>query len=722
MLKFAKIISGHSNKKKKEDISALRKSADTLKDYSDISIVDKIDQTNHANSSILNQIDVTSTDNNSNVESSTYAVEDPVWSTIEWNVQSFGIDEASIITSNVWNDDNQQQVRNIRNINRKDGILRDDFEENVWADVQIVSSIPGSSFTATELSNNIVQSVDNKTPLTLHEKVGQFVQETLRNQELLTPPCLLTPPNMENVPLFPSTKESIGPKNRSVHKNKTINYKGYSSEIDQMDHFNVDVSFGLSIRSSFDDLLTKSTKDDKDSTYNANVDRCENLVTGNKKIGENISSELKESIDFAGYSYIEDTKISEQEVNHEGNLARTKNIQNDIMFLENCDIINNSDDFEVLNNEKSRLGLAINFDHLGSPSDMASLWITVLGMPDNSKTIYQSIDEMSPSIEDLVYSAQESLDARLTWMSIIETWDYKNGAGFSWRGSQIQSLYLKSILPIYRIGPANKLPASELLGDKNIIHSPMSVTSINQTSDKVTILNDNLSEGDVDVKQDDSDVSENSIEFNQDSSVSASEFSLLDCINSQTAIVPASLQKSDIIFGFEELIGLDFTTEHPSLAKKIDDSIKLQKTPDQFQMFIEFANGNMDSQSSLHLYDHETNSSFTSISSDFGEFVSAENVQAVSEHSSSLSEFEEIVSSVNDDNSTLKQDTCNNSPESTSQQDTCNNSPESTSQQDTWMSLSDLSFLEYITISSRKPHQDLLLDFNNFISLKSTTK
>ncbi|CAG8792865.1 4414_t:CDS:1, partial [Racocetra fulgida] len=189
MLKLAKIISGHSNKKKKEDISALRKSADTLKDYSAISIVDKIDQTNHTNSSILNQIDVTSTDNSSNVESSTYAVEDPVWSTIEWNIQSFGIDEVSIITSNVWNDDNQQQVRNIRNSNSKDGILRDDFEENVWADVQIVSSTPGSSFTATELSNNIVQSVDHKTPLTLHKKVGQ---ETLRNQGLLTPP------NMEN--------------------------------------------------------------------------------------------------------------------------------------------------------------------------------------------------------------------------------------------------------------------------------------------------------------------------------------------------------------------------------------------------------------------------------------------------------------------------------------------------------------------------------------------
>lgn len=313
---------------------------------------------------------------------------------------------------------------------------------------------------------------------------------------------------------------------------------------------------------------------------------------------------------------------------------------------------------------------------------------------------------MSPSIEDLAYNAQESLDAQLTWMSIIKTWNYKESARFSWYGSQIQSSYLKSILSIYKIKPADQLPASELFGD-NTTCSQTSIISSDQTSDKVIITNDSSSDDDI---KHDSDVPEKLIdlELNRDSSVNSQADNL--------STLPASPQKSDIIFDFEELVDLEFTNSTKELTKKIEDPIKLQEIPDQFQMFMEFANGNMESQSSLHLYDHETNSSFTSISSDFGEFVSAENVQTLPECSSFLPKFKEIASSVNDDNSlnpNLKQNLYNNSPELTPQ--------------DTWMSLSDLSFLEYITntkttspkISSSEPHRDLLLDFNNFISLKS---
>ncbi|CAG8769019.1 1540_t:CDS:2 [Dentiscutata erythropus] len=409
MLKLAKIISGHSNKKKKEDINALRKSADTFKDYSATSIVD---QTDHTNSSIVNQIENTSTDNTFNVESTSSTEEDPVWSTIEWNVQSSGIDEVSIITSNVWDDDNQQQVRNIRNSSsRKDGILRDDFEENVWADVQIVSSIPSYSFSTAELSNDIAQTENhgNKIPLTLHEKVGQLAQETLKSQGLLTPPSSPIPQNIENVSLFSSTKESVGLRGGSFYEDKAINSKVNTSEIDQMDHFNADASFGVSnIKSSFDDLLTESAEGGKDSTYNANIDRCDDLFVVNRKVDKNISLDSKESIGSAEHSYIKDAEISGQEVDRESNIARIENVQNDIMNLGNHDFIDYSDHFEVLTDDrKSNQGLAINFDHLGSLSDSASLWTAVLDILDNSKKLSQSIDEMSPSIEDLVYNAQE---------------------------------------------------------------------------------------------------------------------------------------------------------------------------------------------------------------------------------------------------------------------------------------------------------------------------
>ncbi|CAG8667056.1 7009_t:CDS:1, partial [Scutellospora calospora] len=150
---------------------------------------------------------------------------------------------------------------------------------------------------------------------------------------------------------------------------------------------------------------------------------------------------------------------------------------------------------------------------------------------------------------------------------------------------------------------------------------------------------------------------------------------------------------------------------------------------------------------------------FTSISSDFGEFVSAEDTQTVlfesdkelgkskdswiyntdikfldnlkSTHqnipqqnlessSSFLFEFGEMVSSVNDYDS-LNQNL---------KQDKYKNSLESNSKQDSWMSLSDLSFLESITnsnttsskISFRKQNQDLLLDFNNICSVESAAK
>ncbi|CAG8830170.1 41372_t:CDS:2, partial [Gigaspora margarita] len=595
----------------------------TLNDYSATSIVDKIDkidkidQTDHTNSSTFNQIENTSTDNVFNVESTTSKEEeDPVWSTIEWNVQSSGIDEVSVITSNVWNDDNQQQVHNIRS--KKDGILRDDFEENVWADVQIVTSLPNYPFLAAELSNDLAQSENhnNKIPLTLHEKVGQLAQE--RNQGLLTPPHSPTSQNIENVSLFSSTKENI--------EDKAINYKTHTSEIDQMDHFNADTSFdGSNIKSSFDDPLAESSEGDKDFTYNENIDGCEDLFIINRKVDGNISSDSKESIDSAEYSYIKDSEINGQEVKI--NITRIENVQNNIMSLENHVVIDDNDDFEILTNDgKSNQGLTINFDHLGSLPDSTSLWIAVLDILGNSNKISQSTDEVSPSIEDLAYNAQDS-------------------------------------------------------SDDDIKH--------------------------------DSDVPEKLIdlELNRDSSVNSQADNL--------STLPASPQKSDIIFDFEELVDLEFTNSTKELTKKIEDPIKLQEIPDQFQMFMEFANGNMESQSSLHLYDHETNSSFTSISSDFGEFVSAENVQTLPECSSFLPKFKEIASSVNDDNSlnpNLKQNLYNNSPESTPQ--------------DTWMSLSDLSFLEYITntkttspkISSSEPHRDLLLDFNNFISLKSSAK
>ncbi|RIB14279.1 hypothetical protein C2G38_2096335 [Gigaspora rosea] len=325
MLKLAKII---RNKKKKEDISALRKSADTLKDYSATSIVDKIDkidkidQTDHTNSSTFNQIENTSTDNFFNVESTTSTEEDPVWSTIEWNVQSSGIDEVSVITSNVWNDDNQQQVRNIRS--KKDGILRDDFEENVWADVQIVSSLPNYSFLAAELSNDLAQSENhsNKIPLTLHEKVGQLAQETLRNQGLLTPPRSPTSQNIEKVPSFSSTKENI--------EDKAINYKAHTPEIDQMDYFSSDASFDVSnIKTSFDDPLAESSEGDKDITYNENIDGYEDFFIVNRKVDGNISSDSKESIDSAEYSYIKDSEINGQEVDRKSNITIIENDQNE---------------------------------------------------------------------------------------------------------------------------------------------------------------------------------------------------------------------------------------------------------------------------------------------------------------------------------------------------------------------------------------------------------
>ncbi|CAG8723183.1 12649_t:CDS:2, partial [Funneliformis mosseae] len=376
-----------------------------------------------------------------------------IWSSsFSWNIQATSELDADS-TSNIWEEDhkNSDQLY-ITKINE---VLdnKDDFEENVWTDVQMVAGEPNNQ------SFFSVPFTVPDSPITLNPQV---------ESDLTTSKAVEISYNQKEV---------------------ENNHKG-SNEVSNSE--NSDYVVGE------DNFPSKELSDEFGKFTNPDVKLDNEMILDNQELNdsfnqcENVKSEKlvvneKEDDDFGvfecseGSSFDEFGEFKSEDTNDFYNYQRNEqSIYDDFGDAENGEKIESVNVIITKENHNSEIQNeppldSLDLDHNMSIKNSVAGWIAVLDKIYNLRVLDSHNNKVKPvSIEDLVYNSHEMMNANLNWSSFIELWSDQGGViGFTWCGSQIQKSFLESINSFSMIKTANRLPGCDLFNDKLTLSSSL---------------------------------------------------------------------------------------------------------------------------------------------------------------------------------------------------------------------------------------------------------
>ncbi|RGB42820.1 hypothetical protein C1646_682497 [Rhizophagus diaphanus] len=474
-----------------------------------------------------------------------------IWSSsFSWNMQSTSSEFDNTTMSNVWEDHNSQlDIQS--DITKKDEIIenkKDDFEENVWTDVQVVAGMPNNQ------SIFSVPFIVPDSPTILKSQVDN-VSTISKNDES-----------------FPSHQERD---DDSEDSNELTN----SENFDYVDLGKDNISSSKELSKEFDIFTNSDIKLELNNNeiFNENKDLYEQC--------ENENSEkivINEDDDFGAFECSEENESSFDDFSE----FKSENT-NDIDSCQGNEksSSDNDDDFDgSKNNEKnekipfgnnlvSQEGLSPDLEDFMSTTNTVAEWISVLDKIYDLQISNESVNNERPvSIEDLVYNSHEMMDTKLNWSSFIQLWSDQGGVvKFSWRGSRIRKAFLESVNSISTIKPADRLPGSDLFNDdfpspNHFTHSDM--TKQYEESSTETLFVDTNNNP---IQNDDNEQSRDS---NRDSWISMSDISFLESFTSKVSSKfdkKKTQQKSESFF--EDFLDLKTKSPTPPVNNSRIDSV-----------------------------------------------------------------------------------------------------------------------------------------------------
>ncbi|CAI2177634.1 16356_t:CDS:2 [Funneliformis geosporum] len=696
-----------------------------------------------------------------------------IWSSsFSWNIQSTSELDADS-ANNIWEEDHKDSDKLYITKNNEVLDNKDDFEENVWTDVQMVAGVP---------NNQSFFSV----PFTVPD--SSTILESQVESDLTTSKAV----------------EPISYNKKEVENNRKDSNEASNSEKSDYVDLGEDNFPSKELSKEFGEFTNPDVKLDieiilDNQELNDSFNQCENVKSEKFVVNE------KEDDDFGVFECSEESSFDEfgefksedtnDFYNYQGNEQSISDYFSDIEnggINENVTVITEESNNSEIQNESP-----LDLDHIMSIKNSVAGWIAVLDKIYNLRVLNSHNNKVRPlSIEDLVYNSHEMMNADLNWSSFIELWSDQGGViGFTWRGSQIQKSFLESVNSISMIKTANRLPGSDLFNDKQTLSSSMYQTTHDDNYRKTEFSSaqsthdykiereeknstempfnntDNIQGQDAPIESTEDNDIDQGVNLNRDSWITMSDLSFLESLSSRQSSISStnkSQRKSETLLDDFLDIGETSTTipnnnsrmdsfitqinhvstdlisnlgtlksnpikENPSSSiavNLLDDSIiDLKKVDGNVNELLNPINSN-------NFHPPAKKKSTSSLSSEFGDMVSAfpsDNLNQGNFLSFDDQVFPKSPSSNKNTASSTKlydhpeYDTSSSkslSSEMVSTNDADLSKPSEQKQQEenvNWISSTDLSFLESFTknskpSNSRKFQQDTFFDFSEFTS------
>ncbi|GBB94523.1 hypothetical protein RclHR1_02370023 [Rhizophagus clarus] len=382
-----------------------------------------------------------------------------IWSSsFSWNMQTTSSEFDNTTMSNVWEADNSHtgQLDGQSDITKKVEIIenkKDDFEENVWTDVQVVAgmsnnqSILSVPFIVPDSPTILKLKLENVPTISKNDESIPSHQEREDNDGSENSNEITNPENFDYV--------DLGKDNTSPSKELSNEYDVYT---------NSDVKLELS-----NNKILNENKDLFEQCENGNSEKI--VVDEDDDFGAFECSEENES-NFDDFSEFKSENTNDIG-SYQGNEKSSSDIDDEFDDFKNNEKIEN---VPYDNNIMSQRGLSPDLKDFMSITNSVAEWIAILDKIYDLQISNENNDNERPvSIEDLVYNSHAMMNTRLNWSSFIKLWSDQGGiVKFTWRDSQIRKAFLESVNSTSAIKTADRLPGSDLFNDDFSPKSPIS--------------------------------------------------------------------------------------------------------------------------------------------------------------------------------------------------------------------------------------------------------
>ncbi|RIA97953.1 hypothetical protein C1645_732076 [Glomus cerebriforme] len=479
-----------------------------------------------------------------------------IWSSsFSWNMQTTSEFNDSAM-NNVWEEDNKHGQLDIT----KNGDNKDDFEENVWTDVQMVAGMPNNQsifsvpFVVPDSPTFLKPQIENVSTISMNDPSHQ---ERIEEENDISKDSIEinNSENFDYVDLgkdnFPSSKELL------------------SKEFDEFT--NTDVNLELN----------------NNEIFNENTDsleQCENENSDNIVVNE----EEEEDDDFGAFECSEENESSFDDFgefksentndfdSYQGIEKSSSDIDDDFGNFENSEKSGNSPNVNIVAPKELDMDLM-------SVTNSVAEWIAVLDKIYDLQILNESNNDERPvSIEDLVYNSHAMLNTSLNWSSFIKLWSDQGGViKFSWRSSQIQKAFLESINSISAIKTADRLPGSDLFKDDRSSPSSNYPTHDDEkkqhkknSTEALFINTNNTPIEDVPKESIKNNDNKQSSDLNRDSWITMSDISLLESFSSKSSSksnIKKSQRKSESFL--DDFLDIKTSPTSPVSNSRIDSVI-----------------------------------------------------------------------------------------------------------------------------------------------------